>query len=387
MKKSTKFKLNETLDKALSPPKRDRSKLDSLLDEYTDKPSKPLNVLSTQTVKTISDIPSTSLTRQTSLSSQTSRTTQSKNSTDIAPMRDYQKVPNSITKSAIPEGLFKAGKSKHLYDVLYSLTRGAIEPKRSLRISKTKLMKQAGIGSRITFDSIISQFEISGLIKVTVFAGEHAGNEFEVLLPEEVASLTSQSSQTSHAQILDRVVSLETSQTSQSLIVADTGISAKAKTLLKTLKQIDDEAPLISAFEKLNEAAQAATGKSLTKKDMEAFEEIIDLVINETSIARTRTKTISVYLKFAAENLRRRLYAETQINKSAKKEKANSMQVGKNELAPEPLGEFRKEALESLQNMVSKNGTEVLEIFRTGYTKEDWDWLVKNLESENRQRS
>ncbi len=69
--------------------------------------------------------------------------------------------------------------------------------------------------------------------------------------------------------------------------------------------------------------------------------------------------------------------------KSPGKEKEDSTQVVRNKLAPEPLGEFRNNALESLQNMVKENGIEVLEVFQAGYIKEDWDWLIENLETKH----
>ena len=328
-----------------------------------------------------------SQTRQTRQTRQTTRKVEQQAKTPVAPMRDFQKVPNSITKSAIPEGVFKPGKSKMLYDVLYGLTRGAIEPKRTIRLSKTKLMKLAAIGSRITFDSIISQFEATGLVKVTVFAGEHEGNEFEVFTPDELLSQTSQTSLTSltsHAQFLDRVLCLETSQTSQSLNVANTGSSENSNTFFKTLRQSDDDAPLVLAFAKLNEAALAATGKDLTQKDWEAFLEIIELLIDETTIARTRTKSISVYLKFAAENLRRRLFKKNQSSP----EKAKPFEPGKIENAPveveeefvaEPLGKKREVVLENLRRTAEMNGPEAIEIYRENFTPEDWAWLLKEL--------
>ena len=51
----------------------------------------------------------------------------------ITPVKNFQKVSNAITRQAIPAGVFKSGKSKELYDVLYSLTRGAINPARTIR--------------------------------------------------------------------------------------------------------------------------------------------------------------------------------------------------------------------------------------------------------------
>ncbi len=52
----------------------------------------------------------------------------------ISPQRDFTKFANSINREAVPSGLF-TGKSKQLYDCLYSLTRGAFVPTRSIRIS------------------------------------------------------------------------------------------------------------------------------------------------------------------------------------------------------------------------------------------------------------
>jgi hypothetical protein len=66
-----------------------------------------------------------SQTRQTSQSSHSRQTSQTRQATlqPISPVRDFTKVANSITREAIPAGIFK-GKSKQLYDYLYSATRG-----------------------------------------------------------------------------------------------------------------------------------------------------------------------------------------------------------------------------------------------------------------------
>lgn len=349
-------------------------------------------------------------TRQTRASSQTRQTTQPRQSNQteqsfkeksasVAPVRDYQKVPNSVTKKAIPEGLFKPGKSKHLYDVLYSLTRGAIEPVRSVRISKTKLMRQAGIGSRITFDSIIGYFERVGLLRVTVRPGEHEGNEFEVFTYEEietvpaVPSQTRQASLTSPAQKLDTLVRPESSQTRHSLNDENTRISPILKTSLKTLNLTDDDAPLVvSALERLNEAARAATGKNLTRKDWEAFGEIIELITSETAVARTRTRSVSIYLKFAAENLRRRLYSKQSKPVQSEQEKPNWVEVGKEfqtyeydeqgNVIPKPLSREQRE--QALQNLIEfRTWNAPIEDSERFYTPEDWAWLIRELNKEN----
>ena len=174
-------------------------------------------------------------------------------------------------------------------------------------------MKLAAIGSRITFDSNIQHLIMVGLVKETIFTGEHNGNEFEVFMPEEItlpsqSSMTSMSSLTSIGQKLDRLLILETSQTRQGSGAMITGVPDVPKTSLKTLKYIDDDAPVISVLDKLNETARKLTGKELTKKDLEKFSELIDILISETVIAAARTGSISAFMLFMTENLRRRLY-------------------------------------------------------------------------------
>jgi hypothetical protein len=110
------------------------------------------------------ETPRLELVENASLSSLSSVTRQTRQTKEIAPVRDFQKTPNSITRKAIPDGLFK-GKSKQLYDALYSLTRGAINPARHTRIRKSKLMKLANIGSRTTFDSNINHLQIRHYLK------------------------------------------------------------------------------------------------------------------------------------------------------------------------------------------------------------------------------
>src|ERR671912_69734 len=107
MKKADRKLLDESLSKALDPPrKKPRANLDALLEEY-DEPTPPSTPPSPPSTRP-STPPSTPPSRG-----------------DIAPKRDFMKVANSITREAVPSGLF-TGKSKQLYDYLYSLTRGAI---------------------------------------------------------------------------------------------------------------------------------------------------------------------------------------------------------------------------------------------------------------------
>ena len=59
-----------------------------------------------------------------------SSTSIGKNS-DISPVRDFQKVPNSVSRNL---DLFR-GKSKQVWDYLWSVSRGAINPSRTVRKS------------------------------------------------------------------------------------------------------------------------------------------------------------------------------------------------------------------------------------------------------------
>jgi hypothetical protein len=247
----------------------------------------------------------TSMTRQSSRSSQTSPHQSFESESPISPTRDYAKVANSIVRDAIPAGYF-TGKSKQLYDCLYSLTRGAVTPSRTVRISRPTLMRKAKIGARVTFDANIERLEAVGLIRVRRIAGEHEGNEYTVFVPGET-TMTSQTTMTSHSSLtdtaekLDGLVGLETSQTSHSISVANTDTSGETKTSFKTnTEQSDDD----EAFARLRLAMKEATGREITTS---ALVELDELLAIEFKIAASRT-TVSSAPAFLAEHLRRRLF-------------------------------------------------------------------------------
>ncbi len=280
MKKSERKSILENLDKALTPPAPKRKPpLASLLADYDDSEDEPKNVLPT--------MPS-----QTSQTTPTSQTRQGD-----APTRDFAKVPNSLTRVSIPAGEFK-GKSKQLYDTLYSLTRGAISPKRTVRISRPQLMKKSGIGARVTFETNISHLIGVGLVQVRQIAGEHEGNEYTVFLPEE-RSMPSQTSQSRHAQDQDRLVRLETSQTRHTSSREESTTSVDPKTSFKTKDQDDDE----DVPKRLRVLERELTGKvSPAAKWMPLFE----LLANELKAAAARTGSVSDAPAFFTEHLRRR---------------------------------------------------------------------------------
>lgn len=227
----------------------------------------------------------------------------------VAPQRDYTKTANSIVREAIPGGFFK-GKSKQIYDCLYSMTRGAIVPTRKVRISRPKLMAKANIGSRVTFDANILHLKSIGLIRVVNITGEHEGNEYEVILPEET-SIPSQSSLTTltrYAQKLDILDSLESSQTSHTLSSEESTVSEQAKTSFKTKeKNLDDDAALAGLSDALKQLTKEITGKELSPAESDRWRELADVLGVELKIAAART-TISSVPAFLAEHLRRRLW-------------------------------------------------------------------------------
>jgi len=343
----------------------------------------------------------TSLTSQTgenlySNPSQTSPTTltrQTRLSTDIAPTRDFHKVANSVTK-VIPEGVF-VGKSKQLYDVLYSMTRGAIEPTRRVRISKSKLMKKSSIGSRITFDACVERLKNVGLIKYSVFIGEHGGNEFEVLLPEEIdtmtrqtshtenrlTSLSSQTALTSSTQNPDRLVSLETSQTRHSLNeVNKTGYDSSNTSFKDNTKTDDEKTAIFSEFiEKFQTASRKLTGSELTCIEREKWGSLADLLILELEIAAKRTSSISSIPAFLTEVLRRKFFHQKppagKRSAALKKDIVGKTEGGEYEI--KPLDEKGK--AEALTQLMEFKDDYFLDDFKKWYTPEDWEWLIQEL--------
>jgi hypothetical protein len=224
------------------------------------------------------------------------------------------KAANSIVRQGVTGGHFK-GKSKQLYDCLYSLPRGAVVPSRKIRIRRTNLMTKAHIGSRVTFDANILHLRNIGLIRVRNIAGEHEGNEYEVLLPEEVSmpsqsSLSSLTTQASPAQNQDRLDSPESSQTRHSSSQIESTTSEESKTLSlrppeKTFD--DDDAALAGLVASFRTASKEITGRDLSHAENDRWRELADVLVAELKIAAGRT-TVSSVPAFLAEHLRRRLW-------------------------------------------------------------------------------
>lgn len=172
---------------------------------------------------------------------------------DVSPKRDYQKVANSITRDAIPGGMFN-GKAKQLYDCLYSLTRGAIVPSMTVRIARSDLRKKAGIGAKVTLEQNLRRLVASGLVSIKTISGIQGGNEYTVRLPEEAIPFTPPStgasppSPPSGGEKLGILAPLENSPPSHGVTSDYQRTSDTPKTSFKTDTNTDDEPmPLLRA--------------------------------------------------------------------------------------------------------------------------------------------
>jgi hypothetical protein len=225
----------------------------------------------------------------------------------VAPSKDFARVANSIARQAVPSGAF-SGKSKQLYDFLYSKTRGAITPKRSVRLTKTAIMQGSHIGSERTMYKNLKRLEITGLVQVRSIAGEQQGSEYTVLLPEEVAPLTPPTHTTHTTHTSHKVVApltAESGVSGVSLNIEDSIVSGDPKTSFKTKEEnFDDEATrrLVEVF---LQAEKELTGKNSANSVQ--WGELAELLVTELKIAAGRT-TVSNVPAFLAEHLRRRLW-------------------------------------------------------------------------------
>lgn len=321
--------------------------------------------------------------------------------TTVSPKKNFTKFSNSLLKEAIPEGLFR-GQSKHTYDVLYLRTRGAINPVRQIQLTKTELVRLTGLEIK-TIQRHLSFLRSSGLIIVDPKIGDHKGAIYEVKIPEEITLpdptlVQSGVGETTLGKTSAKYTpdpSAVDTTVGYTQVPIDIKPNESPKTFFKTLSfKLDDEAPIVKVLEKLNAMARKLTGKDLTKRDLEKWTELTDILISETVIASARTGSVSATMAFMTENLRRRLY--TKPRQGAKKEtRPNHLDVGKGsegkdneELSSKtwqsPLtDEQRENILQALQEAKAANSIFFQEFKAYGeieYMTEDFKWLIENLE-------
>jgi len=294
----------------------------------------------------------------------------------VAPEKDFSRVANSIVREAVASGSF-IGKSKQIYDYLYFQTRGAVTPKRNIRITKSALMRGAGIGSERTLLKNLGHLKSLGLVNIIEHEGQHAGNEYEIFLPEEVFDPPHPPYPRYPPQKVGWVPPVESGVGGVGQTLENKAIYTDPKTSsLKTLNT-DDEKSVLTFLKILQKAAKKVTGKELTSKDFAALQEIANILVAETEVARSRTTSVSIYLKFAAANLRRRLEAKPKDTSVRKKKPVDVPRVTGDEI--EPLGESRNTVLKNLQEIQDERGKEAVEAMKGNYTSDDWAWLIKNI--------
>ncbi len=337
---------------------------------------------STSTASLPSGASSTSITSLTSRASRGSVANKTKLreviNSETSPTRDYQKVPNSVTRIAVPAGAFR-GKSKQVWDYFWSISRGAINPARTFKKSRKEIKDGSGLGSMVTVDAAIGHLQALGLVKVKQIIGSGWGNEYEVFTPDEInltsTSSTSISSTTSLTQKVDILDMPESSISSITQPVEKQGIYSDTKTSLKT-NTTDDEA-FAGFINKFQEAATEIAGKRLSNRDAENLEKIADLLILELKIAASRTSNISSIPAFLTEVLRRKL---RDVSNTTKPSKVKADLVGKAEpvcYEIKPLNEQGREA--ALTQLHEFAADDFLPEFEKWYTPEDWTWLMKEL--------
>jgi len=313
---------------------------------------------------------------QSNLTNQTNLTKLTK---PVSPENDFTKVANSIARQAIPERLFK-GMSKNTYDALYLKTRGAINPVRKIRATKSDLIRWTGV-SDVTLDKHIKHLKSVGLVKVDFIIGSHEGNWYEIFIPEEIdlASKPDQPNQPNQPNIPKKVGGEVPNLVGGDWVgktPENIGENAFPKTSLKTNTN-DDEA-FAGFIEIFQSAVKEITGKKLSKRDNESLSKLANLLTLELKIAARRTDNISSVPAFLTEVLRRNLRdVPTGVNKPVK---AKVDTVGKPEpdsYEIKPLDEKAREAaLDQLRDFAEDD---FLQDFKKWYTAEDWDWLIKEL--------
>jgi len=234
--------------------------------------------------------------------------TPSISSTSVAPERDFQRVPNSVTKHAMAQGLFR-GKSKQVYDYLWSVSRGAVVPSRSVRKSRKEIKTGSGLGSMVTVDAAIEHLLSIGLITVKPAVGSLIGNTYEVFTYEEASTRSSSTSRSSSlTQNLDDLDVLESSTSSTTQVVDSKARYSPPKTSFKTKEEIDDDDAALAAMNAtLKEASKQLTGNQLSPAESDRWKELAEVLVAELKIAAART-TVSSVPSFLAEHLRRRLW-------------------------------------------------------------------------------
>jgi hypothetical protein len=311
---------------------------------------------------------------------------------DISPKRDYTKVANSINRDAVPSGLFK-GTSKNTYDVLYQRTRGAINPKRSIKAVQSNLLLWTNL-SHNSLRSHLKHLQSVGLVRVHYKLGDNSGAEYEIFLPEEINSQQADPITSYHPLPPPTAIQNLVGGTYQNVVVGGGSLmpeniedNQSPKTSLKTNIKTDDESARVSGgfsvmAKRFDEAVKKLTGKGVSKNEAEKWGILAELLILELETAAKRSDSISSVPAFLTEVLRRKLMGANAANPKAQKAKPDVIgkpnKSGSYEI--KPLDEAGREAaLEQLQEFADDD---FLRDFEKWYTPGDWIELMAELKKD-----
>jgi hypothetical protein len=246
---------------------------------------------------------------------------------EAAPRKDFTRAANSIVRDAIPAGVF-TGKGKHLYDYLYSQTRGAITPVHAARIPTERVMAGAGM-TRNTFRFHLERLCNSGLVRVDQRPGEHGGNVYTVLLPEEAGLQRGDRGHRGErgdtGENLPLVQGSEVDPCHPGLNPTESDTYGGANTSFKTKDINTDDEAFAEFAAAVRKTAMEITGREPSKAEATRWAEVAEVLMTELRIAAGRT-TVSSVPAFLAEHLRRRLWKKEkrQIEAEAAEHKASA---------------------------------------------------------------
>jgi hypothetical protein len=325
------------------------------------------------------EAPATGTTSTTSTTSTTGTTP----TTPVAPTRDFTRVPNSIVREAIPAGYF-TGKSKQIYDCLYAMTRGAIVPVRSVRISMERLMVKADIGSDRTLRKNLARLEGVGLVTIKQIGGTQGGNEFTVFLPEELSPATTPTTPTTSTtphhdhplQNVSVVPVVESASGRGGLNDENKDSSPKLNTLINTNTDKKDDEAFAGLVEMLKQAAKKVTGKEPVTTEADRWREIGELLAAELQIASSRT-TVSSAPAFLFEHLRRRLRKADARQIEQEVREASSGQVPPAPAKPELDGDQLQEQVNILAGLMNDGASirDLEEQFAGNFRPAQWHMI------------
>lgn len=308
-----------------------------------------------------------------------------------APERDFQRVPNSVTRQALAGGIFR-GKSKQVWDYLWSVSRGAITPNRTIRKSRKEIKIGSGLGSMVTVDAAIDHLQRLNLLKVSPAIGSLIGNLYEIFTPEEAGihsvnypSIPSTSSISSPTQNLVDLGIPESSISRITLPIDSKTTYEDPNTFFKTWRDDDETHTVLRGFCRVMvEITTEILGRPMPQTPQEAilWEEFGRVLVGELKRAAANTATISSVPAFFSEHLRRRFSrapSPLSLPPEDKEAKETAMppimkeqEVGSDKKSRFTLGQCREyaEHLQKSRQGIVNPGGYATTIYRTGEADE-----------------